>query len=320
MIDVVVPVLAVPADAEQVRDGIEPLTQRIHLLVGIEIGGIRLLHALHMVVQDIFPRIDEVQFDHLGDAELCKLVIRHAPEGVSLVAEILQSHPDGVLQVLHKVRRPVVVNLEPAHLHRAVLYVDPVVRNDVADRLHRGLVLQVQVIDEDADRHVIAVGKTRRNACRLRRHVIHPGHKVPDRHGRDDDVTVHLLRPPGCLIRDADDGAVRAPADSGYPRVRQDRSALLADPVRRDIPQLARTQLRIGELLDEGGLDLAVFPAELLLDRVLQHRKDGHTLDALGAPGRIDLGGMPAPEVFRVIFEEHGIQLAAEPVDIEILE
>ena len=41
---------------------------------------------------------------------------------------------------------------------------------------------------------------------------------------------------------------------------------------------------------------------------------------AVGAPGRIDLAGMPAPKVLRIMLKEHGIQLFPKAVDIKILQ
>ena len=55
------------------------------------------------------------------------------------------------------------------------------------------------------------------------------------------------------------------------------------------------------------------FPEDILEDP--RHRK---ALCALRAPGGIDFARVPAPEVFGIILEEHGIELSPEAVDIEV--
>ena len=103
-------------------------------------------------------------------------------------------------------------------------------------------------------------------------------------------------------------------------RVHQDLSALFADLFRGHVPELTGAELRIRELLDQRGFDLAVLFAGLFFDRVLQNRHDRHALDALRAPGRIDFRRMSSPEVFGIILEKHRIELLPETVDIEILQ
>ena len=57
-----------------------------------------------------------------------------------------------------------------------------------------------------------------------------------------------------------------------------------------------------------------------LAEHILDDGHDGQALGSLGAPAGIDLTGMAAPQVLRVVLEEHGVKLAAETVDIEILQ
>ena len=87
-------------------------------------------------------------------------------------------------------------------------------------------------------------------------------------------------------------------------------------------PQLPRPQLGVPELLDQARLHLGgvLLLRQELEERVLQHLGDAQALDALRAPVGRDLRGMPAPELLGVPLEEHRIQLAPEPVDVEVLQ
>ena len=57
-----------------------------------------------------------------------------------------------------------------------------------------------------------------------------------------------------------------------------------------------------------------------LAEHIFDDGHNGQALGSLGAPAGIDLAGMAAPQVLRVVFKKHGVELAAETVDVEILQ
>ena len=108
-----------------------------------------------------------------------------------------------------------------------------------------------------------------------------------------------------------------------HPRIQFNAAALLFDLPGCDLPQLPGPEFGIAEFLDERGLDLAaLFPLEMdsLADSIPEDCCDRNALDALGTPLRRHLRRMAAPHIFRVVLKKHGIQLFAEPVDVEILQ
>ena len=88
------------------------------------------------------------------------------------------------------------------------------------------------------------------------------------------------------------------------------------------LPQLAGAELGVLEFLNEGGLHMGIFAGlrQGLLQNILQNGYDGQALHPLSAPVGGDIPGMAAPQLFRVALEEHGVELAAKAVDVEILQ
>ena len=108
----------------------------------------------------------------------------------------------------------------------------------------------------------------------------------------------------------------------GHAAAQADVRALLPRALGHRLPQLAGAVLGIAEFLDQRGLHLALvaLAGAQLAQHVRENGADGQALDALRAPGRGDLARMAAPELFRVAFKEHGVELLAEAVDVEVLQ
>ena len=58
---------------------------------------------------------------------------------------------------------------------------------------------------------------------------------------------------------------------------------------------------------------------EYLSEDILQNARDRQAFCPLGSPRGVDFTGMPAPEVFGVVLEEHRVELPPEAVDVKIL-
>ena len=169
--------------------------------------------------------------------------------------------------------------------------------------------------------HVVAVGKPCGDSRGFGWDVGQARHEVLHGHGGDERVARKLLALAVLFVNHGRNRAVGSVAAEGDGlRAEEDFAAELADLVRRDVPELAGAELRVGELLDERGLNGAAFLPERLEKGVLHDGEDGHALDALRAPRGVDLRGMPAPEVLRVVLEKHRVELLPEPVDVEVLE
>ena len=225
-----------------------------------------------------------------------------------------------MLQILHHVRGPVVINLEASHLHTAVMDIDPVIRNNIADRLLICFVFQMKVRNQNADGHIITIRQPCRDACRLLRHIVHACHEILDRHGGNDNIPCLREALSILLVGDGVDDVLRVPVNPNDLRVHNNPAAKLLHLGSRHIPEFTGAKLRIGEFLNERGLDLAVLSALFFLDGILEDSRDGYALDTLRTPGRVDLTRMASPEVLRIMLKEHRIQLLAKTVDVEILE
>ena len=200
------------------------------------------------------------------------------------------------------------------------MHVNPVVRHDIADGFVLRLVLKIQMIDENTDGHVVAVRKTCGNSCGIGRNIIHAGDKIADRHGRDHIIAVDGNFLSILLIDDTGENIVGILDNPDNLCSGEDGASCLADFFCRDIPELTRAELRIAELLNKGGLYLAVLLVKHLAEGILQNCGDGYALYSLGTPGRINLGRMASPEVLGIVLEEHGVQLLAKTIDVEILQ
>ena len=192
MVDIVVAVLTVASDAEEVRDGIEVRPEIVHVIIGIKVGGICLLHALDMEVDDVGLTVDQAHLDHFGDTHLAEFFIGHRPHPVALIAEVFKTHPDGVSDLLDHIRRPVVVDLKAPHMYALIVNIDPVIGHDIAHGLGFGFIFKVQVRDQHADGHVVAVRQTGCDRGDILRNIIHALDQILDRHRADDIVAVDL--------------------------------------------------------------------------------------------------------------------------------
>ena len=182
------------------------------------------------------------------------------------------------------------------------------------------------MLDEQADGDEVAV----RQAVGDFGHVlrsrlvggVHGVDKVLDRHGGNEVVRGHFGAVAfGILVHDGCDLAVLL-ANFHHIGVGDDLHAGGFAVGFDGFPQLARAELRIPEFLDEGGFDFGVVALlrQELLEGVLQHAHDAQALDALCAPVGGDFGRVTAPQLLGVPLEEHGVELTAETVDVEVLQ
>ena len=328
MIHVVVAVLAVTADTVQITEGIKVFHELRHAVVRVEVGRIRLLHALTMGIDHVLRAVDDLHAGELLDGELLRLLLRHVPEGITLLAEVFKADPHGVVNILDQIRAPVVEDLQAADLIARILHVNPTIRHDrrIAKGGNVGGVRQAQMIDEQTDGHEITVRQAvgdfghilRRGLARS----IHSVDEVLDRHGRNEVVRSHFGTIAfGILIHHGSDLAVGL-ANLHHVRVGNDLHASRLTVGLDGFPQLTRTILRIPEFLNQRGFDLSIATLlrQELLERVLQHAHNAQALDALRTPIGGNLGRMATPQLLGVALEEHGIQLAAETIDVEVLQ
>ena len=120
------------------------------------------LDTFAMGVEDILRAVDDTHAGQFGNGELGGLGVGHVPEIVTLVAEVFEADPDGIVDILDEVGAPVVEDLETTDLVTGILHVDPAIGHDgrVAERGDVGGVLEAHVLDEQSDGDEITVGQT----------------------------------------------------------------------------------------------------------------------------------------------------------------
>ena len=226
-----------------------------------------------------------------------------------------------MIRIGNQIRGPVVEHLDTAKLYAHVLHVNPAVRDNIVQGLQLRLVLQIQLIHQQSHRHEITIGQSSRNLAHLFRHIVHTAYQILHRHGGNEYVALD-----GMLLAVLYVGQALYPAvhgmQSGHLATLTDLAAHLLYLRRSGLPELARAVLGIIELLDQGGLYLVLvlLLRHQLLYVVLQDSHNGKSLGTLCAPGSVDLTGVTSPQLLCVALEEHGVQLLAEAIDIEVLQ
>ena len=74
MVNVVVAVLAVSAHAVEVVDAVQPFPQHVHILIGIEVGGIGLFDLFHVGIKNHVGAVDQAHLYHFGNGKFGKLL------------------------------------------------------------------------------------------------------------------------------------------------------------------------------------------------------------------------------------------------------
>ncbi len=321
VVHVVVAVHAVAADQEEVLERIEPALKLAESAVGAEVGGIRFGHPDHRAVDD-GAWLDDSDLGQLPGRQVDELRVGLDPQIVVLVAEILHPDPD-LGRIGDHVRAPVVEDLHPAHQHVGLLDVDPV----VADQLGppAGPALDFELIHQEPHGDEVAVDEPLADpADRVRRIHGERSHQLLDRHRGEAVVGLEEVRLAGCGV----DGLHGEDAASGHVdaadlQIREHPPSHVLDFPGDLLPHLPGAVLRIQELLDERGLGTLlchVAWGEGPLERVQQGLGDRQALDPLGAPFGTDPGAGKPPDLLRVGLEKGVIQLAAEPIDEELLQ
>ena len=274
-----------------------------------------------MVIENILPAFQNAHAQQLRDSEIHPLSFAHIPVFVALGAEVFQTHPHGFLRLCHHVWRPVVEDLDTAQLHTHVLHIDPAVRHDVLQCFQLGFVFQGDFADAQANGDKVPVGKSGGDPGNLGGNVVHACHQILKRHGGDEAVGGNGVLLPVLLVNQLLHG-VSFRMNLHNPAALADFAAHILKFLRGGFPQLAGAELGVLEFLNEGGLHMGIFAGlrQGLLQNILQNGYDGQALHPLSAPVGGDIPGMAAPELFRVALKEHGVELAAKAVDVEILQ
>ena len=136
-----------------------------------------------MGIHHLFLIVDQPHFHHFRNAKLCKLLVGQIPELIAFITKIFQSYPDRMLQISDHIGRPIIIDLKTPHLYCPVVYIHPVIRYNISDRLYLCLVFQIQFRNQHAQCPVIPIRKSFGNAGRFRRDVVHSGNQILDRHG-----------------------------------------------------------------------------------------------------------------------------------------
>ena len=201
------------------------------------------------------------------------------------------------------------------------LDINPAVRNDVAEGWNIGFVLQVQLVDQQPNGDEIPIRQTLCNGCDVVRNVIHTSHQILQRHGGDEQVACNFLFLAVLLVGQGENLAGLVGVNLGDFTVHENLTAHLFDFGSGDFPELTRTILRVIEFFNQGSFHLAVGLIRIQLgEHVLDNGSDGQALDTLRAPVCGDFSRMATPQLFGVALEEHGIQLFAETIDIEVFQ
>ncbi len=135
-----------------------------------------------MGVKHVVRGCDQPELDHLLNSERREILVLHVPVFITFLNEVLEAHPNRILYILDHIRRPVIVNLESAHFYLAVLNIDPAVGHDIPHGLDVGFILQVQLLHQNAERHVVAVRQSLRDVQFLLGDVIHADDQILERH------------------------------------------------------------------------------------------------------------------------------------------
>ena len=269
--------------------------------------------------------VDHAHLDKLHNGKLGAFLVRHVPEVVTLVAEILQPDPDLVLRIRQHIGGPVVENLDSAQLYPHVLHIDPAVRGNVPQGLDVRLVDQVELVHQQAYGDKIPVGKPGGNFCNVGRHRLrcglHAGDQILDGHGGLEIITGNGLLVALCVSVAERNNSSVVRMYCMHAAVHADFTAHFPDQICYGFPQLTGSEFGIVEFFDQRGFHLFfVAGGQDLAEHVLDDCLDGQALDPLCPPGCGDFTGMSAPELFGVALKEHGVQHLTETVDVEILQ
>src|ERR1700722_12444131 len=274
-------------------------------VVRAKIGRIGLGNAHHVGIGYVCGAENSYLF-HLGDGKFLQILIRHFPQGVGLITEILEPNP-GLVWIGNHVRTPIVKDLQPPNQYIRLLNIDPVVLQSTAVGFADG-----QLVHQEADRNEVAILQA----------VSH----FPDRHGGENIVRFETA--PQSTITHGFDRGDCAPLDeetSGAP-AEKNLSALVANQVGGMFPELPRTVFRVQKLFNQRGLSSLLLDGLIargckgLLDEMQNGCGERKTLDSLCSPFCTDLFAGNAPHLLGVRLEKRQVQLAAEAIDEKVVE
>src|ERR1700733_1326613 len=217
---------------------IEEFADDMKSVVGAKIRRVGFGDAHHMRVGDIGSAQDAYLFP-FGDGEFFQIFVRHFPQGVGLIAEVLEADP-GLAGVGDHVGAPVVEDLQPPYQYIRLLNVNPVVLEwtpvGFADR---------QVVNQKSHGNKIAVLQ----AVAYLAHVagdwgVHGVDEFTYRHGGEDIVRIEAA--PLASVADRLHRGDRITLDEqpGCAPTEKNLSALLANLVAWVFPNRTRPLFR----------------------------------------------------------------------------
>ena len=198
------------------------------------------------------------------------------------------------------------------------MYINPVIRYDISNCRNTRPVFQIQVRNQNTDCHIITIGKSCCNSCRIFRNIIHSSNKIFDRHGADYQISLHRHFFSILFIGDSGNMILFIFMNPGHFCICQDCSAKFTYFLCSHIPEFSGSELRIGKFFYQRSFNFTIFITELFAECIFYNSHNGNTLYALCAPGWIDLAGMTSPQIFCIMFKKHGIKLFTKTIDIKI--
>ncbi len=336
MILVVVLVHPVAPDQVQILKPVHPPPQLLEAVIRAEVGRVRLRYAHHMRVQHL-GRPQDPDLLQLANSKSLQLRIRHGPQRIALVAEILQPQPH-LVRIRHHKRAPVVEDLQPPKLHIRLLDIDPRVPDQPTVPI-----LHIQPVGQHAHSykipvlqpftHLTHVGGYRRAATlQSPRQLLH-GHRRQK----------HLaLEAPLLPLRIGSLHGHHAPSRAILARAQfhtvdrpshVDLATACGHLLRNMLPQLPRPELRIQKSLDQRRIRLLLRqiagpftrthclrpPRKSLAQKVPQRGRKAQALDALRSPLSRDLLTRHPPHLLRVALKEGQVQLPPKAINQEVL-
>src|SRR6266404_7095107 len=115
MVLIVVPVHSISTDRVKVGESIQIIAQLAKLAVGAKVRRICAGNPYDSAADHIFA-VNETDLLEFAAGEVQKFPILHDPQIIALVAEILQTQPDGIW-VGNQRGAPIIENLQPPDAH-----------------------------------------------------------------------------------------------------------------------------------------------------------------------------------------------------------
>ena len=173
MVHIVITMLAVSSDAVKIRIIIQICPDFIESGIGIEICGIGFFHHLFVEIQNLRRIIDDTHLDEFRYGKGLPLDIALIPVIIPFIAEVFKSDPRCFVRIAYHIRRPVVINLNPAKFHRGILNINPAFRNKIIQRFDFGRILDFKRRNQNSQNNQVAVRQSFCGIFHIKRHMLH---------------------------------------------------------------------------------------------------------------------------------------------------